>query len=122
MPNLVNILEKEIGVALSWLEKNRKFCSILLRKNQASTIGEKIYINGKIINSEETVKLLGVILNYKLDVDPHISNVCKKTAAELNGLKRLKGHSISSVTKKKSSLESMSWIFFRFSYVFQLVK
>ena len=55
-----------------------KFYAILLRKNQTSTSGEKINIDGEIIKSEETIKLLGVTL----DFDPHISNICKscKTA------------------------------------------
>ena len=77
-------LEKETGVPLSWLKQNKmignpeKFHAILLRKNQTCTSGEKINIDCKIINSEETVKILGVTLDYKLDFDPHISNICKK--------------------------------------------
>ena len=63
MPDLVDTLEKETGVALSWLEQNEmianpeKFHALLLRKNQTNTSGEKININGKEIKSEETVKL-----------------------------------------------------------------
>ncbi len=96
MPDLINILEKESGVALAWLEQNEmianpeKFHALLLRKNQTNTSGEQININGKIIKSEETVKLLGVTLDYRLDFDPHISNLCKKAATQLNVLKRLK--------------------------------
>ena len=62
----------------------------LLRKNQTSTSGEKINIDGDIINSKETVKLLGVTLDYRLDFDSHISNICKKAATQLNVLQRLK--------------------------------
>ena len=96
MPDLVNILEKETGVALAWLEENEmianpeKFHAIQLRKDRTDTSGEQININGKTIRSEETVKLLGVTLDYKLDFDPHISNLCKKAATQLNVLKRLK--------------------------------
>ena len=96
MPDLVNTLEKETGVALSWLENNEmianpeKFHAILLRKNQTNTSGEQITINGKMIKSEDTVKNLGVTLDYRLDFDPHISNICKKAAAQLNVLKRLR--------------------------------
>ena len=96
MPDLVNTLEKETGVALSWLKQNEmianpeKFHSILLRKSRTNTSGEKINIDGEIINSEETVKLLGVTLDYRLDFDPHISNICKKAATQLNVLQRLK--------------------------------
>ena len=47
-------------------------------------------IIGKKIKSEETVELLGVTLDYKLDFNPHILNLCKKAATQLNVLKRLK--------------------------------
>ena len=72
MPDLVNILEKETGIALTWLEQNEmianheKFHALLLRKNQTNKNGEQININGKIFKSEETVKLLGVTLDYRL--------------------------------------------------------
>ena len=82
--DLVNTLEKETGVALSWLENNEmianpeKFHAIMLKKKQTNTSGEPTNINGKMIKSEETVKLLGITLDYRLDFDPHISNLCKK--------------------------------------------
>ena len=99
MPDLVNTLEKETGVASSWLKQNEmianpeKFHAILLRKIRANTRGEKISIDGEIINSEETVKILGVTLDYILDFDPHGSNMCKKAATQLNVLQRLKSFS-----------------------------
>ena len=87
---------KRNGIALSWFEQNEmianpeKFHAIILRKNKTKTSGEQMIINGKNIKSEETVELLGVTLDYKLDFDPHISNLCKKAATQLNVLKRLK--------------------------------
>ena len=48
------------------------------------------HFSGKSIQSEENVKLLGVTLDYKLNFDQHISNICKKAASQLNVLKRLK--------------------------------
>ena len=94
MPDLVDTLEE--GVALSWLKQNEmianpeKSHAILLRKNQTSTRGEEINIDGEIFNSEETVKLLGVTLDCKFDFDPHISNIFKKSTTLLNVLQRLK--------------------------------
>ena len=67
-----------------------KFHAIILRKNKKNTCGEQMIVNGKKIKSEETVEPLGVALDYKLDFDPHISNLCKKAATQLNVLKRLK--------------------------------
>ena len=44
----------------------------------------------EICGSKSSLKLLGVTLDYRLDFDPHISNICKKAATQLNVLKRLK--------------------------------
>ena len=118
MPDLVNTLEKETGVALSLLENNEvianpeKFHAILLRKNQTNTSGEQININGEMIKSEETVKLLGVTLDYRLDFDPHISNICKKAAAQLNVLKRLKAF----IGFKEKQILIQSFVYSNFNY------
>ena len=66
--------------------------------------------DGEIINSEETVKLLGVTLDYRLDFDPHISNICKKAATQLNVLQRLK----SFIGFKEKKVLVQSFIFFKF--------
>ena len=118
MPDLVKTLEKETGVALSWLENNEmianpeKFHAILLKKNQTNTSGEQININGKMIKSEETVKLLGVTLDNRLDFDPHISNLCKKAVTQLNVLKRLKNF----IGFKKKKILVQSFVYSNFNY------
>ena len=45
-----------------------------------------------IVNCEDSVKLLGITIDFKLDFDEHISNVCKKASRQLNVLKRIGGH------------------------------
>jgi len=95
LPDLVDTLEKETGVALSWLKQNEmianpeKFHAILLRQTQTSASGEKINIDGEIINSKETVKLLGVTFDYRLDFDIHIFLIFA-TTTQLKFLQRLK--------------------------------
>ena len=96
LPDLVRVLENEADSALSWLERNEmianpnKFHALFVKKDQTNTSGINLNFQGHSIKSEETVKLLGVTLDYKLNFDPHISNLCKKAAAQLNVLKRLK--------------------------------
>ena len=65
-----------------------KFHAILVRKNQTSTRREKISI--EVTNSEETVKLLGVTLDCKLDFVPRISKILQKGCNTANVLQRLK--------------------------------
>ena len=116
--DLVDILEKETGVALSWLALNEmianppKFHTILLIKNKSNSSGEKFNINGKVINSEETVKLLGITLGYRLDFDPHISNICRKAATQLIVLKRL--NSFIGFRERKTLVQS--FIYSNFDY------
>ena len=94
---MIGVLEKEAGVALNWLKQNQmianpeKFHAILIRKDQTNTSRENLIINGELIKSEETVKLLGIYLDYKLNFEKHISEICRKAASQLNVLKRLKG-------------------------------
>ena len=96
MPDLVKVLEKEAANALSWLEQNEmianpdKFDALFVKKDQTNTLGINLDFQGHAIKSEENVKLLGVTLDYKLNFDPHVSNLCKKAAPQLNVLKRLR--------------------------------
>ena len=58
------------------------------------------------------MKLLGVTLDYRLDFDPHISNLCKKTAKQLNVLKRLN----TIFGFKGKSILVQSFVFSNFNY------
>ena len=51
---------------------------------------ENINIEGKIMKSKETVKLLSIRLDYRLNFELHISELCRKAASQLNVLQRLK--------------------------------
>ena len=68
LSNLIEVLEEEAGVALTWLKHNQmianpeKFHALLIRKDQTNTSGENFNIQGKMIKSEETVDLLQVSL------------------------------------------------------------
>ena len=96
IPDLVKVLEEQSNVALDWLAYNEmianpdKFHAIIVKKDRSDTTGINIRIKGQNIKTESTVKLLGVKLDYKLNFDPHISDLCKKAANQLNILKRLK--------------------------------
>ena len=98
LSNLVRALEEESGVALDWLKENHmivnpsKFHALLIKKDQTNTSGEKISIRGKTIESENSVKLLGIQLDYKLNFDPHISELCRKAVTQLIVLKRLRAY------------------------------
>ena len=98
VPNLVRILEQESNIAIDWLERNQiianpdKFHAILVTRGEMTQHGEKLIIQGKQIQSENAVRLLGVKIDHRLTFDEHISDLCRKAAAQLNALKRLEGY------------------------------
>ena len=48
-----------------------------------------IKVSDTQINCEGVVKLLGVDIDYQLNFDQHISNLCRKAGQQLNVFKRL---------------------------------
>ena len=93
LPQLIDVLEKEECVALTWLDRNEmianpeKFHALLVKKDRTDTTGHSISIQGKTIKSEASVKCLGVNPDHQLNFDLHISDLCKKAATQLNVLK-----------------------------------
>ena len=65
-------------------------------KFQAIEVGKRthdmnlaIKVSDTQINCEDVVKLLDVDIDYRLNFDQHISNLCRKAGQQLNVLKRL---------------------------------
>ena len=116
--NLIKILETETNVAMSWLKKNKmianpkKFQSIIISKDKIGNSGLEIKINDKIIKSKSSVKLLGIVIDEKLNFDKHITELCKKASAQLNALFRLNFV----LTKKAKNILIQSFIFSNFNY------
>ena len=83
-------MEEALAALFQWfdnnlLEQSPKKRHLLIRSNEkiAPKIGEYQ------IESSESEKLLGVILDLKLNFDDHISGMCKKTRGKLNALVRI---------------------------------
>ena len=50
---------------------------------------KSLFLNGTEIKCEDSVKLLGVTIDYLLNFDLHVSNICKKAARQIDVLLRL---------------------------------
>ena len=68
-------------------------------KFQAIAVGQQTYnenitfnLENNVITCEESVKLLGVTTDFKLNFDENVSNICKKASRQLNVLKRIGKH------------------------------
>ena len=95
LEELTKSLTTESEKAVKWFKENMmivnpdKFQAIIIdRKNQCNN-PTTININGIEINSENSVKLLGLEIDSKLNFDKHITQLCKKSACQLNALCRL---------------------------------
>ena len=62
------------------IANTEKFHAIVIRKDQNKTSEQEFDIQGTEGKSEESVKLLGIHLVHKSNFDPHISELCRKTA------------------------------------------
>ena len=91
---VVQNLEDDSLKLLDWFDYN------LMKANpdkfQALAIGKKSFdhniifeLKGNRIECESYVKLLGVTIDYELNFDKHISEICKKASRQLNVLKRI---------------------------------
>ena len=92
---LINILQSESEVITDWFRKNQmivntgKFQVIKIDKNEGDHTNENVVIYNRQIKTVPSVELLGIQLDEKLNFNPHISNICKSAANQLNSLIRL---------------------------------
>ena len=97
LKRLIDELVEDNTRLIQWSADNQmkanpgKFQAIAMDKR---THSENICFNlgDNIAKCEDSAKLLGVTIDFKLDFDEHISNVCKKASRQLNVLKRIGGH------------------------------
>jgi len=92
--NVIESLESDSQSLINWFSDNHMQANP--DKFQAMAIGKKtkdqninFNLNGSTISCDESVKLLGVTIDFKLKFDKHISSICKKASSQLNVLKRI---------------------------------
>ena len=92
--NVVQTLESDSNILIQWFSDNHMKANP--EKFQAIAIGQKtkdqnitFNLNETTIKCEDSVKLLGVTIDFKLKFDVHISSICKKASRQLNVLKRI---------------------------------
>ena len=91
---LINVLEKESSILIEWFNFNCMQANP--DKFQAIAVGKKTYAKEPVFNIEsaniscdEVVKLLGIDIDYQLNFDKHIKNICRKASQQLSVLKRI---------------------------------
>ena len=92
--NVIESLTHDSNKLLDWFHINQmqanpeKFQGIAIGKTSHDAI-TSLKLNDTPIVFEDEVKLLGVTIDFQLNFNTHISNICKKASRQLNCLKRL---------------------------------
>ena len=92
---LIKDLQSEANKATDWFKMNNmivnpeKFQAMIIDKKGQHNNPSEINIDGKKINSESSVHLLGLEIDSKLNFDKPISKLYNKSPGQLNALNRL---------------------------------
>jgi hypothetical protein len=83
LEKVISALEEDSNSLINWFSANKMQANP--EKFQAISIGRKMHdknvmfnLNGINLSCEDEVKLLGVNIDFKLNFNTHISNICKK--------------------------------------------
>ena len=94
---LINSLVEDSVSLISWFDFNCMQANP--DKFQAIAVGKKTHDKQPVFNigninitCDDSVKLLGVDIDFSLKFDLHISNLCRKAAQQINIMKRLGKH------------------------------
>ena len=110
-------LEKECKILIDWFDSNgmkanpEKFQAICFGKKTSNSVNS-FNIGGLEISCQETVKLLGIDIDFLLKFDIHVSRLCRNASKQLAVLKRLG----SNLTKKGKVTIFKSFILSNFNY------
>ena len=90
-----------------------KFQEMVIKRFGKMEHKHEIYIENKKITSEDSVRLLGIVIDNQLNFDKHVSTVCKKAGSQLNAIGRLR--KCVGFSQKKKSLTEV-FVFSNFNY------
>ena len=120
---LISVLESKSNIAFDWFETNKmivnpgKFQSIIINKKKQdhTHTKETFEICDKVVEASPSVKLLVVQIDDKLNINLHITNICRSSANQLNALIRFKQF-LSLETKKVLARIFNSYFYSNFNY------
>ena len=89
---LIEKLTEDVTVLNIWFENNYMKsnddkCKLITTKEHTS-----VKIGNDIIKSSNSVKLLGITIDNKLNFKEHLTNICKKVSNKLHGLARVSNY------------------------------
>ena len=87
------VINSDLSILSSWFRQN--YLEINSAKTQAIAIGPKLYhydflVNNKSVDTTETLEILGVTLDRKLNFMHHVKEQVKKACAKATDLRRIR--------------------------------
>ena len=118
--HLLLTLKHESEITVKWFKDNQtivnpdKFQAMILQNSRNSKNYEpvKLEIGSTKIETKNTVKLLGITIDNKLNFEEHISELCRKASLQLNAISRL--HRFMGKEQKEALINN--FIFSNFNY------
>ena len=101
-------MQSESEVITDRFKKNQtivnpdKFQVIIIDKKKGDHTNENVVIDNKQIKTVPSGELLGIQLDDQLNFIPHISNICKSAANQLNALIRFHKSEVFQFQKKEN--------------------
>ena len=113
LTELLKLLEKESIIVLDWFKKNEMKsnddkCHLIVANKENISLN----LECDIIESSDTVKLLGVFIDRKLDFSEHVSKLCKKGNQKMHALARISKY----LSKDKLRVLMKTFIISQFNY------
>ena len=114
---VIKILEKESKVAIDWFKINDmivnpgKFQAMILNHDKKENL-YSLNINNSVISSKESVSLLGIEIDNKLNFEKHVSTICKKASNQLNAISRIQSY----LGKKEKNIIINTFVYSNFMY------
>ena len=93
LDSVISNIEKDMKIAIDWYQDNKmvanpeKFQLMFLDLKDDSKLC--IDINGNVVQMTDSVKLLGITFDSKLNFKPHVQSICKKTSNKVRAFSRI---------------------------------
>ena len=117
--DLLKCLEHETSTVLNWfkineMKSNSNKCHLIVSENANRTYSSTsfIYLGNEFLECEDSVKLLGVILDSNLTLNDHVSTLLKKSNHKLHALIRISKY----LSEHKLKLIMKTFIESQFNY------
>ena len=116
LDSVISNIEKDMKIAIDWYQDNEMVANP--EKFQLMFLGLKddpklcIDINGNVVQMTDSVKLLGITIDSKLNFKQHVQSICKKASNKVRAFSRI----AQNLDYEKSTILYNSFILSNFNY------